>query len=372
MSNTVNKKLRVLIVNKYYDIVGGVEESVRQLATINESDLEITVLVQTVTKDVSHLIAQFPHIKLILLPITFTALRMPVSLHFFRRYMKELRKTDVLHIHSPFPLAEWFYIILNWFTSYKCKLIMTWHTDVVNQKLFIRIHHWFLKRLFKISSYIAVTSPAIISGTKVLQPFKEKVIVVPLGVYGLESKPDRSYDKFTFALFAGRLIYYKGLSTLLDALTGTEMKLVIVGRGPLYKELRKKAKDLGIESQLTWRGQITDDELKELYKSCSLLTFPSVAITEAFGLVQAEAMSYGLPIINTDLPTGVPWVARNNIEAITVPVENVEELHNALVDIYKDSALREQLGKNGRKRFEEMFTVDKWKSRYVELYRSLR
>ena len=82
---------------------------------------------------------------------------------------------------------------------------------------------------------------------------------------------------------------------------------------------------------------------------------PSVANSEAFGIVQQEAMVYGKPVINTSLPTGVPHVSLDGVTGITVPPEDVPALAQAIQKLADDKALREQYGRAAAKRVEEEY-----------------
>lgn len=69
-----------------------------------------------------------------------------------------------------------------------------------------------------------------------------------------------------------------------------------------------------------------------------MLVLPSSMSTEAFGIVQLEAMSFGKPVVNTDLPTGVPEVAPNDVTGLTVPPRDSEALANAVNTILHEPA----------------------------------
>jgi rhamnosyl/mannosyltransferase len=88
-------------------------------------------------------------------------------------------------------------------------------------------------------------------------------------------------------------------------------KLVIVGEGQLRKELEQKARSLGLEQQIVFLGKLSREELKYCYQVCDVFVLPSVERSEAFGIAQLEAMAYGKPVVDTNLPTGVPYVSMN-------------------------------------------------------------
>ena len=107
-------------------------------------------------------------------------------------------------------------------------------------------------------------------------------------------------------LFVGRLVPYKGVDVLLEALKGLDAVALIVGEGPLRARLEEQARELGVcRVSVRFLGAVDDDELAALYRACNIFVLPSVTRQEAFGVVQLEAMAAGKPVVSTDLGTGV-------------------------------------------------------------------
>src|SRR6202012_1379106 len=112
---------------------------------------------------------------------------------------------------------------------------------------------------------------------------------------------------------------YKGLSTAIDALAHVPGHLLIIGTGPLERELRARALERGVADRITWAGHVERDELLGAYRAAAALWFPSNARSEGFGLVQVEAMASGCPVINTAIPhSGVSWVWRHEESGLTI------------------------------------------------------
>jgi rhamnosyl/mannosyltransferase len=143
------------------------------------------------------------------------------------------------------------------------------------------------------------------------------------------------------------LVYYKGVDVLLDAFRKVRgCELFICGTGPLEEELKAKAADLPVH----FLGRLTDEELKSAFADCDVFVLPSVENSEAFGIVQQEAMVYGKPVINTSIPTGVPYVSIHGETGLTVPPRDVDALAQAITTLAKDVPLRRKYGVNARKR----------------------
>jgi rhamnosyl/mannosyltransferase len=167
----------------------------------------------------------------------------------------------------------------------------------------------------------------------------------------------------------GRLVYYKGLFTALEALTRVPGHLVVVGVGPLEKEGRERARALGVEGRVTWAGYLPPEELAGMYRAATALWFPSNARSEAYGLSQIEAMASGLPVINTAIPhSGVPWVSLHEATGLTVPVGEASALARAARRLLEEPGLAERLGQAARARAEAEFRHDVMAERSLALY----
>jgi len=83
-----------------------------------------------------------------------------------------------------------------------------------------------------------------------------------------------------------------------------------------------------------------------------------MARSEAFGLVQLEALAAGKPIINTRLHTAVEEVSLNGVSGLTVEIKNADALATAINKLLNDKTLRQQYGENAKQRYQESFRME--------------
>lgn len=138
---------------------------------------------------------------------------------------------------------------------------------------------------------------------------RRRLRVVPNGIDPRQFKPDGPRRMRTDLLFVGRLVPYKGVDVLLEALSRIhpQPSLVVAGDGPLRKALEEKARHLYLE--VDFLGRVADQDLPALYRSARATVLPSVNGQEAFGITLVESMACGTPVVASDLP-GVADVAR--------------------------------------------------------------
>ncbi|CAN5675026.1 glycosyltransferase [soil metagenome] len=283
---------------------------------------------------------------------------------------------DVAHYHLPFPLAMASHLI----SAPRAKLnVATWHHDLVKNPHFKKFIEPFLESFLDRLDMIIVTAPALIEHTPVLLKRREKCRVIPLGIAEelfVREEPDTTCSGLPntdepVVLYVGRLVYYKGVDVLIRAMKSVKGQLMLVGEGPLRSELESLAKELGIADRVHFAGRVSDQDLAYAYKKSSIFVLPSTLPTECFGLVQVEAMLSGKPVINTNLPTGVPWVSIHNETGMTVPPNDVSALSEAITGLLDNNQLRQKLGKQARERAQSMFTLKRHVSAVSDLYGEL-
>lgn len=367
-------KIKILQINKlYHPWIGGVEKVVQNIAEGLRDRVDIEVLAcQPKGRGSKQLINGVKVTKASSFGIYWG---MPISFTFLFLLAWKSRKVDILHFHYPFPLGDLSYLLVG---SKRKKIVVTYHSDIVRQKKLLRFYRPFLHRFLRRANKILPTSPNLVELSKHLGPYKDKCTVVPLSIdlnefgHPVEKEFDLgvSLDE-KIVLFAGRLNYYKGLEYLIESMQEIDAKLLIAGEGELREELEEKARSLRVNQKIIFLGKVSDEKLKYCYQICDLLVLPSVEPSEAFGIVQMEAMAYGKPVVNTNLPTGVPYVSVNGETGITVPPRDSKALVEAINKILNDKELAAKFSKNALRRVEEKFSREKMLETTYSIYEDL-
>lgn len=366
----MTKKLRILEVNKaYYPHVGGIETLVRlyseELGRSYDADVKVLVCRDDRGKTVRQRINGVEVTRAASLGTYF---KCPISFTFIRLFRKMAKNADVIHIHMPFPLADAAALL----SGFKGRIVLSWHADIVKQKKLMLVYKPFMKWLLNRADAIAIATPGHYSGSDHLTDYGGKCHIVPYGIapekyLGIERKPvltEKCSDKRSVKVFfTGRLVYYKGVDVLLKAFRRVKgCELFIAGTGDLEPTLKEYARKKGLENKVHFLGFLSDHELKQAYADCDIFVLPSVEKSEAFGIVQLEAMIYGKPVINTLLPSGVPHVSLAGVTGLTVKKSDPAELADAINTLAANRELREILGKAAAERvcsqFNEKIALD--------------
>ncbi len=360
----MNGNLRILEVNKaYYPHVGGIESLVKQYAEdfSRKSDLIVLVCRDGRGKTIQEKISGA---KIIRSGSFGTYFSCPLSFSFIRNFRRLAEKSDVIHINTPFPLADLAVLL----SGYKGRIVISWHSDVVKQKKLLFFYKPIMMKFLKRADLILTATQGHIDSSPYISKFREKCRVIPYGInigeyINIKRKPvltEKLIDKSAVKVFfTGRLVYYKGVEILLKAFRNVHnCELFIAGTGTLETSLKEYARSHNMNN-VHFLGFLPDNDLKCAFADCDIFVLPSVANSEAFGIVQLEAMVYSKPVINTSLPTGVPHVSVDGVSGITVEPSSPIQLANAINMLAGDRNLREAYGRNGFRRVHDMFDSGK-------------
>lgn len=356
-------RVRILHVNKLYTPwIGGIETVVQDIAEglIQFSDMDCEVLVCRVRGRSTKSLVNGVWVTRVASMGRF--LSAPVAPGFPRQLQQMAPEFDVIHIHVPFPLA----MLCNWrdIRNHGARLVIHYHSDIVRpvQRMLVDRLRGFERRFMESADRIIVTSEGLLRNSRTLESYRDKCQVVPLSIdltkFRTLSAPEIATARLRFdldsrerlVLFAGRLVYYKGLQYLVEAVRDLDVKLFIAGEGPLRYSLEKQIWKLKLAGKVRILGRVTNTDLEDLYSIADLFVLPSTEPSEAFGIVQLEAMAHGLPVVNTNVASGVPSVSVHNLTGMTVPPADSVALREAIATILADDHLRNKFSADARQR----------------------
>ena len=285
---------------------------------------------------------------------------------------------DVVHVHMPDPMAA----LALWLAKPKAQLVVHWHSDVVRQRLSLKLYEPLQRWLLKRADAIIATSPAYVESSSALRPWRSKVEVIPIGISdnAASVRPEQvarlreryGGRRIIFAL--GRMAYYKGFDVLIDAALRLPDDCVVLigGAGTMLDRLRLRVASDTPAGKVHLLGPIEQQELVTHFAAADVFCLPSIARSEAYGVVMVEAMSMGKPVVSTEIPgSGVSWVNLEGVTGLKVPMGSPQALADALCLILADEGLRERMGAAARHHYIEHFSAAEMTRRTVSLYRRL-
>lgn len=370
--------MRVLMVTPgYYPIKGGTEAVVESLAVeLNRVGINADVMTFNMnqkwhpewkgkTEEVNGVIVhKIPALNW--LPIEHSP-RITLNVNVIPgRYRRLLAEYDIIHFHETefsFPLFSFF-----------VKKPKIFHLHGIDTEFFKR---YFLSRLILkhvADLYISVS-----------RRMKQDLIELGIPENRTVHLPN-SIDTKVFCpgdiksenlvLFVGRITAIKGLHILLRSLNYIEQKVNLIIIGPMgsnvqYAQSIQKLmmdENLNHKHKITYMGPKDKTEIIKWYQRASLVVSPS--LTEAFGLVNLEAMACGTPVIATNVG-GIPEVVRNCENGLLVPPNNALKLAKAIQCLLDDKDLRSRFGENGRRRALNNFSLEVIVNKVRRIYQTM-
>ena len=188
------------------------------------------------------------------------------------------------------------------------------------------------------------------------------VRVIPNAV---EARPaDSGSPREDFFVYAGRLSPEKGVSVLVDAAKSAGVALKIAGEGPELETLGISAGDV------EFLGRLSTDEVGQLLQRCRAAVVPSTALENA-PMAVLEPMAAGTPVIASAIG-GIPELIRDGQEGLLVPPGDADALSGALSRLARDEGLASQLGDRGRERVREAYSPEQHIEALELLYSEVR
>ena len=364
--------MKVLQLGKFYPIRGGVEKVMWDLTSgLSARGIDCDMLCAELEKD--EIIHLNEHGRVICLKAWMkkaATMIAPKMISWLRKHKDEY---DIIHVHHPDPMA----CLALRLSGYKGRVILHWHSDILKQKTLLKFYAPLQRWLIHRADTIIGTTPVYLKESPYLQDVQEKTVAVPIGIKpvtfdeGLARQWKQRYAGKKLVVSIGRLVPYKGYTYLIQACQhlGSDYQLFVVGNGPLMDNLLGEVQEYGVQDRIHFLGYVEDDEMHALLAASDLFVMSSVMKTEAFGIVQIEAMSLGKPVIATKIPeSGVSWVNADGVSGLNVPIRNPKALADAIQRICSDEKLHRQFSEGAKNRFKENFTIEGMIDRTIKIY----
>ena len=290
-------------------------------------------------------------------------LSMPISPSYLIRALKLMKNIDLLIAHTPFPYAN----LILLFVKKEKKKVIFWHADIIKNKLIKYIIDKLVNLSLEKADAIIVGHEKIIETNKYLKKHIQKCQILPFPV-DVEKYATNIFEKQENLIIAcGRLVKYKGFSSLIDAMKNVHAILYIIGDGPEKNKLENQIFELNIQHKVKIIGNLSDEEKINYFKKASIFVFSSITEQEAYGIVQMEAMASRCAIINTNINTAVPLIARDQEEAITVEPNNPPQLEKAMNTLLQNKDLQQRLALSGYKRANNEFSKFNFEKNFIKI-----
>lgn len=361
------KRISILHIGKFYPPHhGGMETHLRDLAVRQTGAAHVSVIVANSTRRYERCVMEGVCVTRVARIATIASMSVCPGLS------AAIRRSpaDLVHIHMPNPGAALAFLI----SEHTGEVVLTHHADTVGRQVLRRFSDPFVRRLMRRASRIIVTSTRYLESSSELMPFRDKCRVVPLGINVRDAvctnteTTQKLRQQFgdRLILAVGRLVPYKGFDVLIRAMKNVDARLLLIGAGPQYDALARLAASEGVERKIAMLGRVED--IRPYFAAASFFVLPSVTRAEAFGIVQLEAMAAGLPVINTNIDSGVPEVCVDGVTGITVPPRDTTALSEAMRLLLDRKDLRDQFGEAAKARFNAEYTSDLMAARTFSVY----
>lgn len=368
--------LRILQLGKFYPILGGVEKVAYDLMVgLSGQDIHCDMMCAA-SEGSSRTIPVNDHANLICCRTWKKVAATMISPAMITALRKVQGQYDIIHVHHPDPMA----CLALFLSGYKGKVVLHWHSDIQKQKTLLKLYHPLQQWLLRRADLIVGTTPVYLAESPCLQEVQHKTACLPIGVDPMH--PDatkveairRRYGDRKIVFSLGRLVAYKGYSTLIAAARHLDDSHVVLigGTGELREQLQHQIDEAGLQDKVRLLGRVSDEDLPSYYGACDVFCLSSVQKTEAFGIVQIEAMSCGKPVVATNIPeSGVAWVNKDGVSGRNATPGDAASLARAIEEVTSDPDAYRRYADGALDRYRQLFTREKMIQKCINLYTHL-
>jgi glycosyltransferase involved in cell wall biosynthesis len=369
--------MKILQIGKFYPIRGGVEKVMYDIMLGLSKQGVYCDMLCAANEDVAPGVKELnAYARLLCVPVWKKLAATMIAPSMIGKLFQIKNEYDIVHIHHPDPMA----CLALFFSGYKGKVILHWHSDILKQKTLLRIYKPFQSWMIHRADLILGTSPVYVKESPFLKNVQDKIDYIPIGVEPIVVKPSsidtlrKKYSGRKLIFSLGRLVEYKGYEYLIRAAQhlSDEYLILIGGTGPLHDALSNLIEKLGVKNKVELIGFVKDEDAPTYFGACDLFCLSSIWKTEAFAIVQIEAMSCAKPLISTRIDgSGVSWVNAHNVSGLTVPIQDANALAEAIVSILSNVDTYNRLSKGALERYQSLFTQEEMVDKCCKIYKNI-
>ncbi len=274
------------------------------------------------------------------------------------RIRERVRSAGLVQLHMPFPFVE--RRVVQWAHEARVPVVLTYHmdADLAGARrlpgagaITAAYRAWSAHPALREADAVVANSSGYARNSPVLRHHLDRVRVIPKGIdlarFGVPwPVPPGRLDPADGLLpgarpsdhrvvFVGRLVPYKGLPVLFEAIaqlarSDPELRLFVAGKGPERPALERRAAALGIGDRVRFLGFVPDARLAELYRSADVVACPSIGQLESSATALEEAATLGTPTLGSDLPGADETIPHDGTRGLLCPPGDAEALARAL------------------------------------------
>lgn len=356
--------MNILQLCKFYPPVLGGIELVEKTITKAHTDLDDNVVVVAFANEAKETVGEFAE-KIYLIKQDLFLKSAPFNFSFIFSLRKVIEKNEIsrIYVHLPNPfMHEVLRLCSSFLKEMKVEVMAVYHSDIVNQRFLGAIYDYYFHLSKDIYTGWICSSQKLWDSSKILKNIDQrKKIIIPFCTEG--QIVFRKRERFEGKLLAvGRLVPYKGFEFLINALKGSKYELNIIGDGPEYEKLKNIA-----GANVILHRRISDSEKQSLYEKCDLLIVPSINRAEAYGMIIVEAFEAGLPVVASNLDSGVTYLVQHEKTGLVFEIKNREQLLAAIERFAQDQTLYQQVSINSRDFFDSELSYPHFKDKIKNL-----
>lgn len=355
--------IRVLQLGKFHPIKGGVEKVMYAfMLGLSARGIVCDMLCASDDEEVG-IVQVTPKSKLIKVKTIAKVAATMLSTDMVATLRRICNRYDIIHIHLPDPMA----VVALMCSGYKGRVVIHWHSDILKQRFLLQffkpIQRWIINR----ADLILGTTPVYVEQSSALRKVQNKVDYLVIGVRERAPEPEvvamirNQYPGKKIVYSMGRLVEYKGYEYLIEAATllPDDYVILIGGSGPLKGTLQEMVHKYQLQHKVFILGFVPREVESAYYGACDVFCLSSTLKTEAYAIVQVEAMSCGRPIVATNIKgSGVPWVNEHGVSGMNVAPCSSQEIAMAVQMICEDAHLYERFSMGALYRYHKHFTMD--------------